>query len=173
MNMTIVAPHQTHPMWQPQVDGGAVFDDEVSHLVVGWPNISHQLINKFQGHGKFGMMNFETITIISLQFDASFGICIPYHASLIERTSPPTQYFDHERRLLTLSLVEAKNGEIKALRTSTISPHLSQSMFKAFDRQASNPITDVEFIERVNNWSRWYPTNKSVVRASIMSRLGE
>ena len=171
--MTMIARQLTHPMWQPQPEGGATFDDEISHLVMGWPDVTDEHINKFQGPGKFGLMDFGSITVVSLQFDASFGFCLPYHAGLIERTRDLGQLQGDERRLLTLALVEARTGEVKSLRASTIAPHVSQRMRRAIARQVCCPITCEEFIAQAKDWNRMYPTRKSVLRASTMSKLGE
>ena len=170
--MNLIARQQTHPMWQPQSEGGATFDDEMGHLVMGWPDVTDEHINKFQGPGKFGLMDFRSIIVISLQFDASLGFCLPYHAGLIEHTTPIEQLQGDERRLLSLALVEARTGEVMCLRASTIAPHVSQRMRRAIARQLRCPITCEEFIAQANDWNRMYPTRKSVLRTSTLCKLG-
>jgi len=172
MSVTKISLGQPHPMWTPQYDPGGVFDDDIGIFVVGLPYVSTTTVEEFQGPGRFGYMRHRDIVVLSLILGEVIDISVPYHASLVTRYSSIAEFGPNEHRLLHFCLVHSSTGETMAIRTSTVNPHLSGLLSKAFREQVANPLSEAKFIDDARSWNKSYPTGRSVRRASSFSHLG-
>ena len=172
MSGTLISVGNPHPMWLPQCDPGAVFDDDIGMFVVGLPHVSSVTVEEFQGPGRLGYMRHRSIIVLSLILGEVIDFSVPYHASLVERCSPITDFGPGEHRLLQFCLVDASSGETLAMRASTVNSHLSGLLAKAFHEQVANPIAKADFITDTESWNDTYPTGRSARQASTFSRLG-
>lgn len=161
-----------HPLWRPQRFAGGQFDDEIGHFVLGWPGVKRRETTAFTTSGKLGIMSFREISVISLQFSAEFGVCLPYHVILVARISSAVSNCSGGRRLMMFALVESTTGVVEGLRAATVSPQVSCALNSSIARQLECPITEEEFVQRASEWQVRFPTNRSVMEHSVISRLG-
>lgn len=173
MSFTMISVGLPHPMWQPQADPGATFDDELGLFVIGLPDPTTEEIKEFQGPGRFGLMKHRRISVITLTLGAAIRLSTPYHASLISRDEAPTLADTGEHRLLQLCLVDAATGMTISMRAATLSPHVTAMLQHDVCQQVANPISLNDFLGDVHDWDSTHPTPRSVIRASMWCRLGD
>jgi hypothetical protein len=162
-----------HPMWSPLSEGGAFFNDESSHLVIGIGNPNSDEVDAFQGLCRFGLMKHQRISIITLKFGESFTISTPYHASAIYRSGLPEPLLVGERQRLSLYLVDAETGEIVSMRASSINPRLTKALHHQISQQKENPISAEEFGRDAKDWISMFPSPAVTFRASTWCYLGD
>ena len=173
MSITMINVGLPHPLWRPQAECGAAFNDDARLLVVGLPKPTPEEVEAFQGPGRFGLMKHQGISVYTLLFGSTFCLSTPYHASLIGRDEMPSLAEAGEHKLLTFCLVDAPTGATIALRASTISPHLTAMLQRHVCQQFANPISKNDFLGDVKDWNSTYPTQRSVIRASTWCQLGD
>jgi len=173
MSITMINVGLPHPLWKPQAESGGAFNDDLGLLVIGLPQPTPDEVEAFQGPGRFGLMKHRGITIYTLIFGSIICISTPYHASLLRRPEKPSLAGAGEHKLLTMCLVDAPTGEVIAIRTSTISPHVTAMLQQHVCQQVTNPISQNNFLGNFQDWDSTYPTPRSVIRASTWCRLGD
>lgn len=173
MSITMINVGQPHPLWRPQAEYGAAFNDDLGLLVIGLPKPTREEIATFQGPGRFGLMKHRDILIYTLMFGTNFCISTPYHGSQLSRYETPSFAGVGEHKLLTMSLVDALTSETNSIRVSTLSPHLTAMLQHHICQQVANPISPNDFLGDFQNWNSTYPTQRSVIRASTWCRLGD
>lgn len=173
MPFTMISVGLPHPIWQPQADSGATFDDELGLFVIGLPDPTTEEIKEFQGPGRFGLIKHRRISVVTLNLGPAIGLSTPYHASLISRDEAPTLAGSGEHKLLQLCLVDAATGETVSIRASTLSPHVTAMLQRHVCQQFADPISMDDFLADVQDWDSTYPTPRSVIRASTWCRLGD
>ncbi len=172
MSITMLRVGNTHPMWIPQSLPGAVFNDDIGMFVIGMTKPELRNVAAFEDRGKFGIMCHRRISVMSLIIGDVIDVSVPYHASLVDRDTPPSPVIGSDHRLLSFCLVDAPTGTIIDMRASTISPHLTKVLDKTVRAQIASPISEEDFIGDARDWTRAYPTARSVRLASTFSKLG-
>lgn len=173
MSITMINVGLPHPMWRPQAEGGASFNDDLGLLVIGLPNPTPAESHEFQGPGRFGLMKHRRISVLTLTFGSTICLSAPFHASHIGRDEAPSLAHTGEHKLLNLCLVDAPTGEVVSMRASTISPHVTAMLQRHVCQQVANPISVNDFLSEVQDWDSTYPTPRSVIRSSTWCRLGD
>ena len=90
MSITMINVGQPHPLWRPQAECGAAFNDDLGLLVIGLPKPTREEIAAFQEPGRFGLMKHRDILIYTLLFGTTFCISTPYHASQLSQYETPS-----------------------------------------------------------------------------------
>ena len=173
MSITMINVGQPHPLWRPQAESSAAFNDDLGLLVIGLPKPTREEIAAFKEPGRFGLMKHRDILIYTLLFGTTFCISTPYHASLVDRDETPTLARAGEYKLLTFCLVDAPTGQTISLRASTISPHLTAMFQRHVCQQFVNPISMSDVDRDFKDFLLTYPTTRSVIRASAWCQLGD
>jgi len=172
MSEVILAIGEPHPMWLSQETGGAVFNDDISHFVIGFERPTSAAIATFQSQGKMGVLRYKGLLVITLNFGSMISVSFPYHASLAQRYDRPSLHSKGEQHLFTFALVNSMSREIISLRAATISSFVSEIINRTILEQLDMPITEIEFEKLAIDWNRQYPTGSSVIRISSFSKLG-
>lgn len=173
MSITMISIGLPHPMWRPQAEGGASFNDDLGLLVIGLPKPTPEEVETFQGPGRFGLMKHRHISVFTLMFGSTICLSTPYHASHIGRDEAPLLAGVGEHKLINLCLVDAPSGEVISMRASTLSPHVTSMLQRHICQQVTNPIPLNDFLGDVQDWNSTYPTQRSVIRASTWCQLGD
>ncbi len=173
MSLTMISVGLPHPMWRPQAEGGASFNDDLGLLVIGLPKPTPTEVEAFQGPGRFGLMKHRRISVFTLMFGSIVRLSTPYHASHIGRDEAPSLAGAGEHRLLNMCLVDAPSGEVISMRASTLSPHVTAMLQRHICQQFANPISLNDFSGDLQDWDSSYPSSRSVIRASTWCQLGD
>lgn len=89
-----------------------------------------------------------------------------------EQTMPAT-LADGEGQLLSVTLVEATNGIIRALRVVSMSPHFSRKLHDAIRAQAARPFDQATYDAELARCYQRYPDSQALLAGAVRTHGGD
>lgn len=132
-----------------------------------------EIISIADGKASFNLLLEQGIVFFLFKFDPGIPwsyvpYCywgIPENARQIP--SPPTV---EQSTLLTVLLIDAEDGILKAVREIVLEHRLALTLYHAIAAQLSNPISPQEYAKRLDEVCSKYPSPASMVQAGRSGR---
>jgi hypothetical protein len=142
------------------------FYDGGYQLNLYWDNPNKQEIQAVQkGKANFSLLIHEQIIFLLYQFKPLLWGDAPYHYSLVpvDRRSSPKSIEEGQGVLLTIILIDARTGIVRAIRIIGLSTNLSRKLVDAIAIQVANPIAPQDYSNRVDQAYSKYPNTIDMV----------
>lgn len=160
--------------WQEAVEYNYRNGAHELRMFVNKPSVSDIQIVR-EGGLKFYLYKRDSVIFFVYDFTAGFvgGCAYSYHLVPEAEQILPPEKGENDRDLLTIFLVDARTGILRALRTCTFSPRFTRALAEAIRDQAAKPFNPDYHNAIVNDEYARRTPEKMIEISYISCRAGD